>query len=134
MHVADPKANPPSAELDPKLVQAKLAIASDVDADADDRENEPSANAAADDGGDGDAGEGENLTAAQKKRRRKKKAAGASASNAPTASKKEEPLPPGTKQTEPPSIPVRRFFLDGHYPEGELQDYRDEYAAICMRL
>ena len=130
MHVADPKANPPSAELDPKLVQAKLAIAEDADADADDRENEPSANAAADDGGD--AGEGENLTAAQKKRRRKKKAAGASASNAP--SKKEEPLPPGTRQTEPPSIPVRRFFPDGHYPEGELQDYRDEYAEISICL
>ncbi|MEW5319751.1 MAG: hypothetical protein WDW38_010883 [Sanguina aurantia] len=32
-------------------------------------------------------------------------------------------------QTAPPSIPVRYFFPDGHYPEGEWQSYRGDYAA-----
>jgi methionyl aminopeptidase len=29
-------------------------------------------------------------------------------------------------QTEPPTIPVSKFFPNGNYPEGELQDYKDE--------
>ncbi|KNC96080.1 methionine aminopeptidase 2B [Spizellomyces punctatus DAOM BR117] len=31
-------------------------------------------------------------------------------------------------QTEPPSIPVSKFFPDGVYPEGELVEYKDDNA------
>jgi hypothetical protein len=44
-----------------------------------------------------------------------------------------------TKQTEPPSIPVKHFFPNGIFPEGEIQEYKDEYASIiytfsCTKL
>lgn len=29
-------------------------------------------------------------------------------------------------QTEPPSVPIAAFFPSGRYPEGEIQQYRDE--------
>ena len=29
-------------------------------------------------------------------------------------------------QTEPPSVPIATFFPAGRYPEGEIQEYRDE--------
>ncbi|KAI9056974.1 peptidase M24A methionine aminopeptidase [Trametes sanguinea] len=32
------------------------------------------------------------------------------------------------EQTEPPTIPVSKFFPDGNYPEGELQEYKDDNA------
>lgn len=32
-------------------------------------------------------------------------------------------------QTEPPSIPIARFFPDNVYPVGEVQEYKDECAA-----
>ena len=30
------------------------------------------------------------------------------------------------EQTEPPRIGLSKFFPNGNYPEGELQDYKDE--------
>lgn len=30
------------------------------------------------------------------------------------------------QQTDPPSIPVKEFFPNGEFPEGEIQQYKDE--------
>ena len=32
------------------------------------------------------------------------------------------------EQTEPPTVGLSKLFPDGNYPEGELQDYKDEYV------
>lgn len=42
------------------------------------------------------------------------------------AKKKKKKKKKGLKQTEPPSVPLARFFPDGVYPEGEWQSYNDE--------
>lgn len=39
-------------------------------------------------------------------------------------SKKKKP-----EQTEPPTIGLSKFFPDGNYPEGELQEYKDESVS-----
>ncbi|CAG8840334.1 33140_t:CDS:2, partial [Racocetra persica] len=31
-----------------------------------------------------------------------------------------------SQQTEPPSIPVSKFFPDGKYPEGEICEYKND--------
>jgi len=36
--------------------------------------------------------------------------------------KKKDPL----QQTDPPSIPVDELFPSGEFPEGEIQQYKDE--------
>ncbi len=36
-------------------------------------------------------------------------------------------------QTSPPSVPIAAFFPSGVYPEGELQQYRDECAPPPAR-
>ena len=36
-------------------------------------------------------------------------------------SKKKKP-----EQSEPPRVGLSKLFPDGNYPEGELQDYKDE--------
>lgn len=59
---------------------------------------------------------GQDSAAKKKKRKRKKKAGAAAAGGNPTA------------QTEPPTVPVSKLFPDGIYPEGEIQEYRDQYA------
>ena len=33
------------------------------------------------------------------------------------------------QQTEPPTVGLSKLFPDGNYPEGELQDYKDEYVS-----
>lgn len=38
--------------------------------------------------------------------------------------KKKEP----PQQTDPPSIPVVDLFPSGEFPEGEIQQYKDEYV------
>lgn len=52
---------------------------------------------------------------AKKKKKKKKK----------SAKKKPE-------QTDPPRIALSKFYPDGVYPEGEIQPYKDEYAATRM--
>lgn len=42
--------------------------------------------------------------------------------------KKKKPKKKKLQQTEPPTIGLSKLFPDGNYPEGELQDYKDEYA------
>lgn len=42
------------------------------------------------------------------------------------AKKKKKKKKKGVKQTEPPTVPLARFFPDGVYPEGEWQSYNDE--------
>ena len=32
------------------------------------------------------------------------------------------------QQTDPPSIPVVDLFPSGEFPEGEIQQYKDEYV------
>lgn len=51
----------------------------------------------------------------KKKRKPKKKKNAAAAASGTVKS-----------QTSPPRVPVSQLFLDEHYPEGELVDYRDE--------
>lgn len=39
----------------------------------------------------------------------------------------EQTIPPSTlQQTDPPSIPVNELFPSGEFPEGEIQNYKDE--------
>lgn len=44
--------------------------------------------------------------------------------------KKKDPL----EQTDPPSIPVDELFPSGEFPEGEIQQYRDEYVILPFIL
>ena len=39
----------------------------------------------------------------------------------------------GLKQTEPPTIGITKLFPDGVYPEGELQEYKDEWVFDNIR-
>lgn len=43
--------------------------------------------------------------------------------------KKKEP----TQQTDPPSIPVVELYPSGEFPEGEIQQYKDEYVHLNLR-
>lgn len=40
--------------------------------------------------------------------------------------KKKEP----PQQTDPPSIPVAELYPSGEFPEGEIQQYKDEYVHL----
>lgn len=42
--------------------------------------------------------------------------------------KKKEP----PQQTDPPSIPVTELFPSGEFPEGEIQQYKDEYVHLKL--
>jgi hypothetical protein len=44
--------------------------------------------------------------------------------------RKKDPL----EQTEPPSIPVDELFPSGEFPEGEIQQYKDEYVFSSLVL
>eukprot|EP01018_Ginkgo_biloba_P039004 Gb_20446 [translate_table: standard] len=61
--------------------------------------------------GQGESGALEGSTDVAKKKKKKSK-----------SKKKKEPL----EQTDPPSIPVMDLFPSGDFPEGEIQQYRDE--------
>lgn len=43
--------------------------------------------------------------------------------------KKKEP----GQQTDPPSIPVLQLFPSGEFPEGEVQQYKDEYVQLHLQ-
>ena len=45
------------------------------------------------------------------------------------AKKKKKKKKKGLKQTEPPTVPLAKFFPNGRYPEGEWQSYNDRYDA-----
>lgn len=73
----------------------------------------------------------------KKKRRKKKKKKKAGSTEEPTENDSQEaelklskelsgPKPKG--QTDPPSIPLSKFFPKGHFPVGEVQEYRDHNA------
>jgi methionyl aminopeptidase len=51
---------------------------------------------------------------------------------APPSSKKKGKK--ALKQTDPPSITVKRLFPDGAYPEGEWQPYKQECAGVKTPL
>lgn len=78
---------------------------------------------------DGDAEEpadgGVGAVATKKKRKKKKKKKKAKSAEADDAV--EEPLLEMSAQTDPPTIPLRRFF-PGAWPEGEMHDYLDANA------
>ncbi|KAJ3179833.1 Methionine aminopeptidase 2B [Geranomyces variabilis] len=86
-------------------------------AEADDSDNEEEV--AADGGAD--------PTAAKKKKKKKpkkkKKAAGAAGEGGVAAA-----AAGSLKQTSPPTIPVSKLFPNGSYPEGQLEEYRDDNA------
>ncbi|EXX50736.1 Map2p [Rhizophagus irregularis DAOM 197198w] len=56
----------------------------------------------------------------KKKKKKKKKKSGATNNGVNDASNGK------ITQTEPPSIPVSRFFPDGNYPEGEICEYKND--------
>ncbi|GFP92912.1 methionine aminopeptidase 2b [Phtheirospermum japonicum] len=60
---------------------------------------------------------GEPEEAAKKKKKKSK------------SKKKKETL----QQTDPPSIPVVELFASGEFPEGEIQQYKDEYVRKYMK-
>lgn len=60
-------------------------------------------------------------TEGKKKKKRKKKKKKTTAND--TAESETVQIP--EKQTDPPSIPIARFFPDGKYPPGEMQEYVD---------
>jgi hypothetical protein len=35
-------------------------------------------------------------------------------------------------QTNPPTIPIRKLYPAGNFPMGELCQYKDEYAYLCV--
>ncbi|KAH0854632.1 hypothetical protein HID58_057832 [Brassica napus] len=35
------------------------------------------------------------------------------------------------QQTDPPTIPIVKFFPSGDFPEGEIQQYKDEFDYLC---
>jgi len=101
----------------------------------------------AEDSGDDEAEDGEAAGAegdAQKKKKKKKKnkkksGAGAAAegsdasaiavmstTSSPAAAAVSNGVSRPTKQTEPPSVPVRLLFPSGKFPEGEWQSYKDD--------
>jgi methionyl aminopeptidase len=51
----------------------------------------------------------------KKKKKKKKKAAGSSAA---------------MQQTEPPTVPVSKIYVNQVFPEGEIQQYKDEYNCF----
>eukprot|EP00180_Rhodochaete_pulchella_P000314 Plantae.Rhodophyta-Rhodochaete_pulchella.ctg1217.p1 GENE.Plantae.Rhodophyta-Rhodochaete_pulchella.ctg1217~~Plantae.Rhodophyta-Rhodochaete_pulchella.ctg1217.p1 ORF type:complete len:439 (+),score=76.37 Plantae.Rhodophyta-Rhodochaete_pulchella.ctg1217:17-1333(+) len=70
--------------------------------------------------GGGAAGEDGAVKKKKKKKRKKKKspAGGADGSGGATPD----------KQTDPPTIPIAKWFPSGAFPEGEIQEYRDDNA------
>ena len=62
-------------------------------------------------GGDNAAADGEKK---KKKRKPKKK------------KKKTTDISKATSQTTPPRVPLTQLFADGNYPEGEIQEYKDD--------
>lgn len=40
--------------------------------------------------------------------------------------KKKKPKKKKAEQSDPPRIGLSKFFPDGIYPEGEIQEYKDE--------
>ncbi|KAH9858343.1 peptidase M24A methionine aminopeptidase [Lenzites betulinus] len=55
-------------------------------------------------------------------------AGGESDSEGKKKKKKKKPKKKKLQQTEPPTIGLSKLFPDGNYPEGELQDYKDDNA------
>jgi methionyl aminopeptidase len=50
--------------------------------------------------------------------------------------KKKKPKKKAVKngQSEPPRVGLSKLFPDGVYPEGEIQEYKDEYVLILLQL
>jgi hypothetical protein len=90
--------------------KAKAAAEATTDADENAVENGVTngvhtSTAAADDAIEEETADGDAESAAKKKKKKKKGK--------------------GLKQTEPPTVPIAKFFPDGKYPEGEWQSYND---------
>ncbi|KAJ3089601.1 Methionine aminopeptidase 2 [Quaeritorhiza haematococci] len=100
------------------------ALKEEIAKSADQTVPEPTVTPAENDDEDDDEQEGgddETAEVAKKKKKKKKpkKKSGGGGSGA-------SPAGAPTKQTEPPSIPVSKFFPTGEYPEGEIQSYKDD--------
>eukprot|EP00976_Prorocentrum_cordatum_P094954 1189992-Prorocentrum_minimum.AAC.1 len=82
----------------------------DGDANTQDGPAATTGEAEGEDGEDDEEGaEGAGEEGAAKKKKKKKKKGGG-----------------GLKQTDPPTIPISKFFPSGKYPEGEIQQYNDD--------
>jgi hypothetical protein len=44
--------------------------------------------------------------------------------------KKKKPKKKKAQQSEPPRVGLSKLFPDGKYPEGEIQEYKNEYVSI----
>ena len=70
--------------------------------------------------------EAQEETRKEKKRKRKEgKGQGDATSTGEKKSKKKK-----LEQTEPPTIGLSKLFPDGKFPEGELQEYKNECVSI----
>ncbi|KAJ3333129.1 Methionine aminopeptidase 2 [Blyttiomyces sp. JEL0837] len=92
----------------------------DVKIEGEKKEGNGDAEGSGDDDDDAeDAGtpDAQNKKKKKKKKGKKKAASGEATSAAPVT---------GLQQTDPPTIPVKHLFPNGIFPEGELQDYKDD--------
>ncbi|KAJ3020992.1 Methionine aminopeptidase 2B [Thoreauomyces humboldtii] len=100
-------------ELEKLSVEPKEAAVGDVEDSGDDE--------VADDVAGGEGAE-------KKKKKKKKKKSKKPKADGETIAAGGAATARPTKQTSPPTIPVSHFFPDGNYPEGQLEDYREDNA------
>lgn len=62
----------------------------------------------------------------KKKKKKKKKSAAGQSDQAGQSGNKAT----GIQQTDPPSIPISKFFVNEVYPEGQICDYNAEYLLV----
>lgn len=46
--------------------------------------------------------------------------------------KKKKPKKKKPEQSDPPRVGLSKFFPNGQYPVGEICEYKNEYAGICL--
>lgn len=71
---------------------------------------------------------GETKKKRRKKKKKKKKTTAEDGSAVSISQEPAKPTLPHEGQTDPPSIPISRFYPNGGFPVGELQDYVDANA------
>jgi methionyl aminopeptidase len=46
--------------------------------------------------------------------------------------KKKKPKKKKLEQSDPPRVGLTKLFPNGHYPEGEICEYKDECVRTCV--
>lgn len=112
----EPKIVTPEEEVivnpEPEVVTEDKPVAEDQDDEA------------GEDGGDADE-----ATAKKKRNKKKKKPAFVCRAVAPAPADYCPTTKDGRVQTSPPTIPVAEFFEDGIFPEGEIQQYAQDFVT-----